>query len=80
MTPGSSWTTENISFTGVTALNNSSDVYFRDTFAPKGVNVDFDNFTVTAVPEPVTYALPLFGVVFTAGTAARSFLNRRRAS
>ncbi len=80
VTAGSSWTTETISFTGVTALNGAADVYFRDTFAPKGATVDFDNFMVTAVPEPITCALPLFGVIFTAGTAARSYLNRRRRS
>lgn len=33
---------------------------------------------VTAVPEPITYALPLFGLIFLGGTVGRLYLRQRR--
>ncbi len=66
--------TYNISYdlSSIFALNNQSTVYFRlvdiSTFSANGGTVGtagtnrIDNFTVTAVPEPETYAMFLAGL------------------
>jgi len=60
---GAAFATETVSFTGVTAINGASTVYFRNTFGDKE---SFDNIQVSAVPEPLHYALGLFGIIFVA--------------
>lgn len=35
---------------------------------------------VTAVPEPITYALPVFGLIFLGGTVGRLYLARRHSA
>ena len=70
----------------VTAINNQSSVYFRltdaNTTTPSGGTVAgtgtdrVDNFTITAVPEPVTWASIVFGTVF--GAVQLVQLYRRR--
>jgi hypothetical protein len=76
ITPTSSYATYTVDFNGITALNNATTVYFRDSFNTTGT-LSFDNILV-AVPEPIHYALPLFGLMVIAGTAGRSYLGRLR--
>ena len=40
--------------------------------------IRFDNFAITAVPEPINYALAGFGFLFVGGSAGRFYLARRR--
>lgn len=42
--------------------------------------LDFANVTLTAVPEPITNALAVFGLVFVGGSAGRFCLGRRRSN
>lgn len=51
-------------FSGVSAINNATSVYFRETLTDTGVSklTDFDNFQINAVPEPINVALGVFGV------------------
>jgi len=37
----------------------------------------FDDISLTAVPEPITYALGGFGLIFVGGSAGRFYLRRR---
>jgi len=66
-TPGSSFSTFFVqSFPS--DLNNVSDVYLQASF---GSAVDFDNISVSGVPEPVNVALACFGVAFVGLTFGR---------
>ena len=42
--------------------------------------LDFGEISLTAtpVPEPITYALPVFGLIFIGGTAGRLYLRHKR--
>jgi hypothetical protein len=40
--------------------------------------VPLNGLIIAPVPEPITYALPLFGLVFIGGTAGRFYLRRRQ--
>lgn len=82
---GSPITTTSYSFNlaALTSLNNQSTVYFRladlNTVAANGTTVAsggtdrVDNFSITAIPEPSTYAL-----ILGAGTLGFAALRRRR--
>ena len=63
--------------------SNNSGTTFTLTGTQTGVtgvngNIDFYNFSITAVPEPVNYALAGFGLIFVGGSAGRFYLARRR--
>jgi hypothetical protein len=64
---------------------NATGTTFTLTGTQTGVpgvsgNIDFSNFSITAVPEPVNFALAGFGLLFVGGSAGRFYLARRRAS
>jgi hypothetical protein len=40
----------------------------------------FGTATITAVPEPINYALAAFGLIFVGGSASRFYLGRRRSA
>ena len=64
-TTSSGYQTLTADFSSVTALNNASTIFFRATLngaTGSSSTTDFDNFQVTAVPEPVNVALVLFGL------------------
>lgn len=62
-------TTWNINISALN-LNGSHNLTFSD--------IQFNGTLVPPVPEPIAYALPLFGLVFIGGTAGRAYLARRR--
>jgi hypothetical protein len=46
-------------------------------------SLSFDNFSIGAtqvVPEPIAFALPIFGLVFIGGTAGKYYLGRKKAA
>ena len=79
ITPTTSYATYTIDFSGIAALNNATTVYLQDSFNTSG-SLDFDNIQINPVPEPIAYALPLFGLIFIGGTAGRHYLGRLRKS
>ena len=61
--------------------NNDWTLFFQDTSAGGEATLDrwsLQMFSATTVPEPVTYALVLFGLVFFGIGARRFYLRRRR--
>lgn len=52
------WETRTVDFSGISALNNASTIYFRNTNPGSQY---YDNFQVNAVPEPTHIALAVFG-------------------
>jgi len=83
---GATWTPESLNLSSIPNLSSGQQVFFVGTLT--GVNggnsgndseIGFDNFTVNAVPEPITYALAAFGLIFVGGGAGRFYLGRRRA-
>jgi hypothetical protein len=76
------WNSYTLDFSGVTALNNATTVYFRNTVTTgrNGQSVDFDNISVAAVPEPTHVALGVFGVLFAGGAAGRRMIRRLQAA
>jgi hypothetical protein len=44
------------------------------------VNIRFGGTTITPIPEPITYALAVFGLVFVGVGAGRFYLARRRSA
>lgn len=81
---GGVWASFSVDFSGVSGLDGASAVYLQDSFTtPSGAGtsgdtVSFDNFAITAVPEPVSCALAGFGLIFVGGTVGRFYLRRRR--
>ena len=71
-------------FSGSTAnsvLANAATVFLRDTItAGNGSDIAFDNFAITAVPEPINYAMAGFGLIFVGGNAGRFYLRRKNIS
>jgi len=72
-----------IDFSGVTALNNATSVtFYLDVGSPSdGANswsVDFDNFAISTVPEPVNTALACFGLGIAVVSLGRFHVSRRR--
>jgi hypothetical protein len=66
------------------SVASGGTIWFRDTLTgatANNVNANFDTINVSAlavVPEPVTYALAVFGLVFVGGSAGRFYIGRRR--
>jgi hypothetical protein len=88
-TDGTSWTTTGFTQPGNlgnsfslytvnfgTALNGATSAYFRVNGGDGGVSYTFDNFLVSAVPEPVNMALVLFGFGFAGVAVGRRFKLR----
>ena len=73
---GPSWAAYTVNFSAITALNNQSSVFFRDTFSS---DLRYDNFQVVAVPEPVHCALAAFGLLFAGVRGWRFYLRHRSA-
>lgn len=74
-----SWTTTplTVDFSSVTALNGAANVYFQNTIVfGNNQRVDFDNISITAVPEPVHYALAVFGLLFVSTGVGRWYHER----
>jgi len=83
VTATSSFATSTVDFSSFNStLANQANVYFEDIFtiAGNGKNLSFDNIAInaTAVPEPITYALAIFGLVFVGGGLGRFYLARLR--
>jgi len=72
-----------ISLSAITAANGNN-INLVGTFTtftggnPQGGTVNFDNFSVTAVPEPITYAMLGFGSILALGSGARYYFGRLR--
>ena len=83
-TLGSSWAAYTVDFSSVSPLNGAANVFFQDTFstktAPGNSSVDFDNIAINTVPEPISYAMAAFGVMFVGGSAGRFYLRRKNIS
>ena len=84
---GAAWTPETLNLSSIPTLSNGQQVFFVATLSNvNGLNngndseIAFDNFTVNAVPEPITYALAAFGLIFVGGAAGRFYLGRRRSA
>ena len=61
------------------SANGNWSLYFAD-LASGGGNPTLNGWTlnINAVPEPINYALPLFGLIFIGATVGRFYLGRRR--
>lgn len=69
-----------VDFSGISALNGATSVYFEVTGGENGGgDFTFDNFLVSAVPEPVNMALALFGLGFVGVAVGRRFYVRLQA-
>jgi hypothetical protein len=84
---GTAWTPETLNLSSIPSLSNGQQVFFVATLSNvNGGNsgndseIGFDNVTINAVPEPITYALAAFGLIFVGGTAGRFYLARRRSA
>jgi hypothetical protein len=83
----STGTENNITTTGGSGnIDLSSAGPFSGTFTLVGTlsgtatgdNINFSDFSITTVPEPVNYALAGFGLLFVGVGAGRFYLGRRR--
>ena len=87
ITQDGNWDSTSVTFSGLN-LTGGSTFNFTDALSSyasgNGFTAGFDNisfdvtYTLTSVPEPTTYALPLFGLLFLGGTAGRRYLGRLR--
>jgi hypothetical protein len=79
MTDTGIWSSSSFGFSGVT-LNSGQTFTLAGTLAGGGNGnggfIEFDNFVIAAVPEPVHVAMALFGVIFLGFTAGRKVLRR----
>jgi len=78
LSTGSGFNLNTVTF-DTTTWGTPANIFLRETL-PAGNNnlVQFDNFQVTAVPEPIHYALAAFGVIFVGvGTGRRFWLARK---
>jgi hypothetical protein len=80
---GTGWTSVNLTLNSLATTGTT--LTLTGTFAAGGGNgtagsIGFDDIQVTAVPEPINYALALFGLVFVGGSAGRFYLGRRRSA
>ncbi len=79
----SSYGVQTIDFSGVTGLNNAATVvFYLDVGSPSDPagswTVDFDNFAISTVPEPVNTALACFGLGIAVVSLGRFYVSRRR--
>ena len=73
------WVDQSLSLSGI-SVPSGETITFIGTIskdATAGV-LDFQNFNITAVPEPINYGLAGFGLIFLGGSAGRFYLGRRR--
>ena len=82
-TSGTTWNSGFVSYSGL-SLSAGSTYTFTMTlagFSANGGSCAFDNISIDAggpslVPEPIAYALPLFGLIFIGGTAGRFYWKK----
>jgi hypothetical protein len=68
------WQTATVDFSSVTAIESVANIWFRDsiTSGNSGNNpIAFDNIQINAVPEPTTWAMIGFSVIFVGTGAVR---------
>jgi len=67
-------------FSGLT-LTSGQTLDIQVTFSAGGnpAGIAFDDVVITAVPEPINYALACFGLLFVGGSIGRFYLVRGRA-
>jgi hypothetical protein len=77
------WDTATVTFTGI-AISPGVAFTLTDTLSGyannPGGSAQFDNISITAVPEPINCAMAIFGLAFAGGTAGRFYLGRRRSA
>jgi hypothetical protein len=73
---------QTVSFTGFPDVSGYSTLSFTATVTGGQNNngAYFDNLSLTAVPEPINYAMAVFGLVFVCVGAGRFYLGRRRSA
>jgi hypothetical protein len=73
---GSSWSVNTANFSSASP-SGLGTMYFRDTVGAIGSSyAAFDNFQVTAVPEPINYALAAFGLCVGGISFGRRFVRK----
>ena len=73
---GSSWSVNTVDF-NTASPSLSGTIFFRNTVNSGSVGLAaFDNFQVTAVPEPINYALAAFGLCVGGICFGRRFLRK----
>jgi len=72
------WASYTVDFSGVSGLDSQSSVWFRVNGYDSGNGqFTFDNFQVSAVPEPVNVALGVFGFCAVVVGVGRRYLRKR---
>jgi hypothetical protein len=66
---GLGWSADTVDFSGA----SGSTIYFRNTI---GGSIGFDNIQITAVPEPINYALATFGLCVGGISFGRRFVRK----
>lgn len=86
ITQNNGWDTATVTFTGG-SVSAGSMISFTDTLTgyANGTAMRFDNINVnfnavSPVPEPMSYSLALFGLIFIGGGAGRYIIRSRRAN
>lgn len=69
---GSSWSVNTVDFSSA----SGSTLYFQNTVNSGFGFAAFDNFQVTAVPEPISYALAAFGLCVGGVSFGRRFVRK----
>jgi hypothetical protein len=69
---GGSWSVNTVDFSSA----SGSTLYFQNTVNSGFGYAAFDNFTVTAVPEPINYALAAFGLCVGGISFGRRFVRK----
>jgi hypothetical protein len=62
------------------SVNGAWTLYFADTTSGESPTLTSWTLNIDAVPEPITYALAVFGLMFVGIGAGRYFLARRRST
>jgi hypothetical protein len=70
--------TDTINLVGVVPDNSVFTLVGTLTGTANANNINFSSFSITAVPEPINYALAGFGLIFVGVGAGRFYLGRRR--
>jgi hypothetical protein len=81
ISPPSSYALRTVDFSAISSIENQTDVYFRMTLTgatDSGGNNRFDNFQITAVPEPTTIALGIFAAGLLAFSGARALRKKAK--
>ena len=73
------WDSHSFSLSAIGTVASGSTITIEGTLAGAGnAGINFDTIAITAVPEPVNYALAGFGILFVGGSIGRFYLARRR--